>query len=94
MMLLCLYLRKLVYSEQILVNTHGVFGSLKKKVMNTLKKKVMNSIVIYKKSTNLISNTPFLSLFISCCAFFFPSFLFSMIKSLFLQLLVFTAYDM
>ena len=85
-MLLCLYLRKLVYSEQILVNTHGVFGSLKKKVMN--------SIVIYKKSTNLISNTPFLSLFISCCAFFFPSFLFSMIKSLFLQLLVFTAYDM
>ena len=41
MMLLCLYLRKLVYSEQILVNTHGVFGSLKKKVMN--------SIVIYKK---------------------------------------------
>lgn len=85
-MLLCLYLRILVYFEQILVETQGLFDSLTKRVMN--------SNVIYKKSTNLISNTPFLSLFVSDCAFFFPSSLFSMIKSLFLQLLVFAAYDM
>ena len=85
-MLLCLYLRILVYFEQILVETQGLFDSLTKRAMN--------SNVIYKKSTNLISNSAFLSLFVSGCAFFFPSSLFSMIKSLFLQLLVFAAYDM